>query len=81
MSADNNHAERQIRPAVVLRKNSYGNRSQEGADVQAIIMSVMRTIKLRGHHPVDAVQAMVEGRLQSGRAASLPPLLESPASR
>ncbi|MDO4588123.1 MAG: transposase [Planctomycetia bacterium] len=24
---DNNHAERSIRPAVIMRKNSYGNRS------------------------------------------------------
>ncbi|MEW6104586.1 MAG: transposase [bacterium] len=32
VSADNNHAERQIRPAVIMRKNSYCNRSQQGAD-------------------------------------------------
>jgi hypothetical protein len=25
---ENNHTERSIRPAVILRKNSYGNRSQ-----------------------------------------------------
>jgi transposase len=24
---DNNHAEREVRPAVIIRKNSYGNRS------------------------------------------------------
>src|SRR5690606_17421799 len=29
---DNNLAERAIRPAVIIRKNSYGNRSEQGAD-------------------------------------------------
>lgn len=49
---DNNHAERSIRPAVILRKNSYGNRSQRGADCQAVLMSVFRTLKQRGHDPI-----------------------------
>ncbi len=49
---DNNHAERIIRPAVIIRKNSYGNRSQQGADCQAVLMSVFRTLKQRGHDPV-----------------------------
>ena len=36
---DNNHAERQIRPAVIVRKNSYANDSEEGAETQAVLMS------------------------------------------
>ena len=40
--ADNNFAERQIRPAVILRKNSQSNRSDRGAATQAILMSVYR---------------------------------------
>lgn len=43
--SDNNHAERQIRPAVIIRKNSLCNRSEEGAATQAILMSVYRTLK------------------------------------
>ncbi len=42
---DNNHAERSIRPAVILRKNSYGNRSEQGSDCQATLMSIFRTLK------------------------------------
>ena len=38
---DNNLAERAIRPAVIIRKNSYGNRSDQGADVQAILMTIL----------------------------------------
>ena len=43
--SDNNHAERAIRGAVVMRKNSYCNRSKEGAQTQAILMSVFQTLK------------------------------------
>jgi hypothetical protein len=42
---ENNHAERTIRGAVVMRKNSYCNRSIDGAKTQAILMSVFRTLK------------------------------------
>ena len=47
---DNNHAERTIRNAVVMRKNSYCNRSIEGAATQAILMSVFQTLKQRNAH-------------------------------
>ena len=39
----NNNAEREIRPAVLMRKTSYGNRSERGAKTQAVLMSVIRT--------------------------------------
>jgi len=39
----NNNAEREIRPAVLMRKTSYGNRSPAGAGTQAILMSMIRT--------------------------------------
>jgi len=44
VTPDNNHAERQIRPAVVSRKTSYGNRSAQGANVQAMLLSIFRTL-------------------------------------
>lgn len=44
----NNRAEREIRPAVLMRKTSYGNRSDEGAKTQAILMSVIRTCAKQG---------------------------------
>ena len=52
---DNNHAERAIRPAVMIRKNSFGNRSDHGADTQAVLMSVYRTLQQRGHAPLKTV--------------------------
>lgn len=70
--ADNNHAEREIRPAVIARKNSYGNGSDDGALTQAVLMSVFRTLKQRGHHPVAAVVTALRIFLQSGQLPSLP---------
>jgi hypothetical protein len=41
---DNNRAEPEIRPAVIARKNSFHNTSEEGADTQAMLMSIYRTL-------------------------------------
>ena len=38
-----NNAEREIRPAVLMRKTSYGNRSARGARNQSVLMSILRT--------------------------------------
>ncbi len=70
--SDNNHGERQIRPAVIARKNSYANGSEDGAETQAILMSVFRTLKQRGHNPVSAVTQAVRAYLQTGQLPPLP---------
>ena len=69
---DNNHAERSIRPAVILRKNSYGNRSQQGAVCQAVLMSVFRTLKQRGHDPIQTVVTAIEHYLTHKQLPPLP---------
>ena len=69
---DNNTAERAIRPAVIIRKNSYGNRSQQGADCQAVLMSVFRTLKQRGHDPIKTIVAALADYLTTGQLAPLP---------
>lgn len=69
---DNNHGERQIRPAVIARKNSYANGSEDGAETQAVLMSVFRTLKQRGHNPVSAVTEAVRTYLQTGQLPPLP---------
>ncbi len=68
---ENNHAERSIRPAVILRKNSYGNRSVQGADCQAVLMSVFRTLKQRKHDPIRTTINALKSYLTTG---ILPPL-------
>ena len=69
---DNNHAERAIRPAVIIRKNSYANRSVRGADTQAVLMSIYRTLKQRGHHPIQSITQGIESFLRTGQLPPLP---------
>lgn len=69
---ENNFAERMIRPAVVLRKNSQSNRSQRGASTQAILMSVYRTLKLRGHDPLQSLETALQTYVQTGKLPPLP---------
>ena len=44
---DNNRAERTIRNAFVMRKTGYCHRSADGAETQAVLMSVFQTLKQR----------------------------------
>ena len=70
---DNNFAERQIRPAVILRKNSQSNRSEQGAATQGVLMSVYRTLKLRGLDPTKTIAEALKTYVETGQ---LPPLPE-----
>jgi len=70
---DNNHAERAIRPAVIIRKNSQSNRSPRGADTQAVLMSVYRTLKQRGHPPIETITQAIETYLGTDHLPPLPP--------
>ncbi|MBU0637659.1 MAG: transposase, partial [Planctomycetes bacterium] len=69
---ENNFAERQIRPAVILRKNSQSNRSNRGAVTQAVLMSIYRTLRLRGHDPLQTITAALRTYLQTGHLPPLP---------
>ena len=72
VSADNNHGEREIRPAVIIRKNSLCNRSEKGANMQAVMMSVYRTLKLRGHDPIATVAQALRKYIETGKLPPLP---------
>ena len=64
VEATNNRAERQIRPFVLQRKISAGNRSEWGAALQARIMSVFATTAQRGVNFIDLlVRALSEPHL------------------
>lgn len=71
---DNNFAEREVRPAVVIRKNSYCNRSADGAETQAILMSIFRTLKQRDLNPIDGLVTALRTYNSTG---ILPPLPKS----
>jgi transposase len=68
----NNHAERELRPAVIMRKVIQQNRSDKGAHTQAVLMSIYRTLKLRGHDPVQTIVSNLETSLLTGQLPPLP---------
>lgn len=69
--ATNNAAEREIRPAVVMRKMSYGSTSEQGGVTRAILMSIYRTLKKRGLDPLTETRTALETLAKTG---TLPPL-------
>ncbi|MEM3172281.1 MAG: transposase [Candidatus Nitrosotenuis sp.] len=44
---NNNAAERAIRPSVVVRKVTYGNKSLDGAKAHAVLTTIKETCRLR----------------------------------
>jgi len=62
VDATNYRAEQAIRPAVINRKTSGGNRTPRGARAQAILMSVQRTAKQRLVSAIDAFKQMLRDR-------------------
>lgn len=74
---DNNFGERSIRGAVIMRKNSFNNRSDKGARTQSVLMSVFFTIKQRGMNPVNTVKKALKIYIKTG---TLPKLADISAS-
>lgn len=72
VASDNNAAERAIRPAVMIRKNSYANQSEQGATTMAVMMSVFRTLKLRKIQPIEAILNALTQYNHSGNLPKLP---------
>jgi len=46
--ADNNAAERALRPLVIARKISFGSQSEKGARTREVLMSILHTLRKRG---------------------------------
>lgn len=60
----NNHAEQQIRPDVIFRKITFGNRSANGAQYHSVIMSILQTAKLNGIDPISTFKDILLGTKQ-----------------
>jgi hypothetical protein len=58
---DNNRAERSIRPSVTMRKVSYGNTSDSGAENHQILMTATETAKIQGMDLLDLFNALALG--------------------
>jgi hypothetical protein len=60
VSPYNNHAEQQMRKPVNTRKISYQNRSGQGAETHAILMSLFRSAELQQLNPVEWVYSQTQ---------------------
>jgi transposase len=70
--ADNNQAEREIRPAVLMRKASYGNQSERGVETRAVLMTIFRTLKRRGLDPLPVLANALRTYTITGQLPPLP---------
>ena len=55
----NNFSERQLRPSVISRKLSFGNKTKEGADRHAVMMNLIQTAKLQKKEPKDLLLSLI----------------------
>jgi len=76
---ENNFAERMIRQAVIMRKNSYNNRSAKGASTQAILMSVFTTLKQRRRNPIGTMEKALRTYITTGKLPALKDLAPAEA--
>jgi hypothetical protein len=67
VSPYNNHAEQQMRPAVLTRKISQQNRSADGAKAHAVLMTLFRSAQLQGLNPVEHVLQLARTTLEAKR--------------
>ena len=74
---DNSFAERSIRPAVIMRKNSYSNRSEKGALTQSTLMSIFRTLKQRNANPIYTIEQALRQYIRTGNLPPLPTTIAS----
>jgi len=58
--ADNNLAERDLRPLVIARKVSFGSQSDAGAHTREILMTILYTLKKRCADPALAFKAALD---------------------
>ena len=69
----NNHAEQQIRPDVIFRKITFGNRSEKGAGYHNVIMSILQTARLNKIDPISTFEDILLKKKQYPLLTSLSP--------
>jgi transposase len=74
VEATNWPAEQGIRPAVINRKTSGGNRTAEGSQAQAVLMSVLRTLQ---QHQIRTLE-ILPGLLRNPEPLKLDAILPAP---
>lgn len=67
----NNHAERCLRPAVMWRKRSFGNHSEEGCRFTERLLTVVQTLKLQKRPVLDYLKRAILNHREGKPAPSL----------
>lgn len=58
--AENNMAERELRPTVIARKVSFGSQSDEGAKTREILITVLHILKKRTKNFADVFKTSLD---------------------
>jgi len=64
VDATNNYAERIIRYAVIMRKISFHTMSNEGSETMAILMTIFKTLELRGIDPLKGTLEIIKNEIK-----------------
>jgi len=68
-SAENNFAERGLRPSAIARKISFGAQSKRGLKTREILMTILHTVRGRGHNPAEFLEHALDLLAQNDLAA------------
>jgi transposase len=66
--ADNNRAERGLRPVVISRKISFGTQSDKGMKTMEVMLTVLRTLQLRTGNAEAALKRILDELARNPRA-------------
>jgi transposase len=66
--AENNRAERELRPLVIARKVSFGSQSDAGAATRETLMSVLLTLQKRNADPLAVLTATLDALIAHPQA-------------
>lgn len=66
--ADNNLAERELRPLVIARKISFGSQGQRGVRTREVLMTVLHTLRKRTANPATAFRSFLDSLADSPSA-------------
>jgi len=75
--ADNNRAERELRPLVIARKISFGSQSDQGAKTREILMSVLHTLRKRTNDVFGVFKRALDGLAENEKRDPFKLLLDS----
>lgn len=72
--ADNNYVERELRPTVIARKISFGSQSERGMSTREVMMTILHTVRCRGHDPAKFVEEALD-RVAQDRSTDVTSLI------